>query len=303
MRKKVRNLFLMLSLSMPLAFNSFFAAEVKPDELNDQALAQQLANSKVNYSQAKGWADNKSTIFTTIFNHDGTYRGYRISQLTKADDVDNLHAQYKQDAKNSCSLSQLNKIEVDYEGEKTPGVDIICMQSVGNEGVANITSGKVIVNKGYGQVDGYLVGVKVVGSTFTNIKGGVLSDDILYVTSDDGGSASIEVKKQIEETNENQLNIKKYIPIILIAIGIVLVIVILTFVIIKVVKKRKNKKELVVDMETDYQPNVEETEIKVDINNDVVVDQEQANQPILMENYQGLVKSTGEKGEHYYGHE
>lgn len=303
MGKKIRNLCLMLSLSIPLIFNLFLAAEVKPGELNDQAFAQQLANSKVDYSQATGWADNKSTIFTTIFNQDGAYRGYRISQLTKADDVDNLHTQYKQDAKNSCSLSQVNKIEVDYEGEITQGVDIICMQSVGNEGVANIASDKLIINKGYGQVDGYLVGVKVVNATFTNIKGGVLSNDILYVTSDDGGSANIEVKKQIAERNENQSNIKKHIPIILIAIGIMLVIVIQTFIIFKVVKKRNNKEEKAVDMETDYQPNVKEEEINTDINNDMVEDQEKLNQPILMENYQSLVKSTGEKGEHYYGHE
>ena len=303
MGKKIRNLFLMLSLSMPLICNLFFAADVKPGELNDQALAQQLANSKVNYSRAKGWSDNKSTIFTTIFNQDGTYRGYRISQLTKGDDVDNLHAQYKQDAKNSCSLSQVNKIEVDYAGEKEQGVDIICMQSLGNEGVADIENGKVTINRGYGQVDGYLVGVKVVNSTFTNIKGGVLSDDILYVTSDDGGSASIEVKQQNEEENKNQLNVKKYILIILITIGIVLLIVILTFVIVKVVKKRKNQEEPVVDMETDYQPIIDEEAINVDINNYVVEDQEKLEQPIMMENYHGLVKSTGEKGEHYYGHE
>lgn len=303
MGKKIRNLCLMLSLSIPLIFNLFLAVEVKPGELNDQALAQQLANSKVDYSQATGWADNKSTIFTTIFNQDGTYRGYRISQLTKADDVDNLHTQYKQDAKNSCSLSQVNKIEVDYEGEITQGVDIICMQSVGNEGVANIASDKVIINKGYGQVDGYLVGVKVVNSTFTNIKGGVLSNDILYVTSDDGGSASIEVKQQNEEQNKNQLNVKKYIPILLITIGIVLLIVTLTFVIVKVVKKRINKEDPVVDMETDYQPIIDEEAINVDINNDVVDDQEKLEQPIMMKNYHGLVKSTGEKGEHYYGHE
>lgn len=303
MGKKIRNLCLMLSLSIPLIFNLFLAVEVKPGELNNQALAQQLANSKVDYSQAKGWADNKSTIFTTIFNQDGTYRGYLISQLTKADDVDNLHAQYKQDAKNSCSLSQVNKIEVEYEGEITQGVDIICMQSVGNEGVADIENGKVTINRGYGQVDGYLVGVKVVNSTFTNIKGGVLSDDILYVTSDDGGSASIEVKQQNEEQNKNLFNVKKYIPIFLITIGFVLLIVILTFIIVKVVKKTKNKKDPVVEMETDYQSIIDAEAINVDINNDVVEDQEKLEQQIMMENYHGLVKSTGEKGEHYYGHE
>ena len=47
--KKIRNLCLMLSLSIPLIFNLFLAGEVKPGELNDQALAQQLANSKVDF--------------------------------------------------------------------------------------------------------------------------------------------------------------------------------------------------------------------------------------------------------------
>lgn len=172
--------------------NINFAKTVTEVTYNDQELANKLKNAPMDISLASGYKENgQSTVFTTLFDVDGTYRGYRINQIFRDQAPANHIEELKTSSAQACSLSEINEFSAEYEGKEHQAFDIICMQSVGNERVADIKDKVVTINPNYGKTDGYLVGVQVPNYTFEELAGAEVSGDILYIMDNKGGSAKL----------------------------------------------------------------------------------------------------------------
>lgn len=198
---KLKKLFICLIVVVSFLFNQHYASEV----YTDQQLAQELKNAPMDISLASGWTPNgESRIFTTIYDQAGTYRGYRINQIFR-DGIPNEHLkQLQKDAKNECNISEVSQKEFDYQGESKEGFEIICMQDVGNNGSATIKDNVVTINPNYGQEEGYLIGIQVPHYTFKEVKGGEVRDNILYITDNAGGSATLEALEPSAEEESTE---------------------------------------------------------------------------------------------------
>lgn len=236
MKRKLLLLLLFISFSI-----NTITIDADVGLINDQTLAKELSALDVDTSLAKGWNKDSSMIFTTIFDSSGDYRGYRTTQIFKEKIDKSLVKDYRKDATNVCSIFELNEIEVEYEGETKPAIDFICMQSVGNEGVADIKDDKLTIQDNYGVADGYLVGILVYNRNFDKIKGGEEKGGVLYVLDNEGGSAVLVEKEEPTDTKQNTtLPLSKDL-ILFGVIGIfALIVIILLIVVIKKIRNKKN---------------------------------------------------------------
>lgn len=239
-------LFLSVILLNPITTYAEEQEDNNNQKVNDQVLAQQLMEEEINTNVVSGWQKNdKSFIFTTIYDDFGDYRGYKIVQINKGDTNPQEVIDYRNDIKNVCSIGELQETTLEYDGEEHQSINIVCMQKVGNEGSFTLDGDKVTINKGYGKTDGYVVGLKVLNSSFDEVKGGNIVNDILYVDDNNGGSAITIPKEVVEEeqsqemtnTSTNNLDKEK-----IILIGLVVGIVIIVILIICLIKKKKNNK-------------------------------------------------------------
>ena len=221
----------------------------RASEVNDQQLAKELIGQDVDLSLAHGWADNKSTIFTTIYDDSGAYRGYRITQIFKDGGSEDIEKDYKQDGAKVCSIFEIDTKDVDYEQDNYQAIDFVCMQEVGNQKSTTIKGDKVTINKGYGQVDGYLVGVRVYNKTFSDVKGAKVVDNTLFITSDDGGSAVLKDNQETAPTKKPKLD-KQQLVLLVAGSGGLLLLIGLIILLFKLFKRKGNNKQtnaLVVD--------------------------------------------------------
>lgn len=205
--KKFYTFSLLVIVSILTVTNSFYAEDVSSVTYNDQELANKLKNAPMDISLASGYKENgQSTVFTTLFDVDGTYRGYRINQIFKDQAPANHLQELKQSSAQVCSLSEINEFKTEYDGGKHQAFDIICMQSVGNENVASISDNKVSINPNYGKTEGYLVGVQVPNYTFEDLEGADVKGDILYIMDNNGGSATlVPLQTESDEKKDNSL--------------------------------------------------------------------------------------------------
>lgn len=221
----------------------------RASEVNDQQLAKELIGQDVDLSLAHGWADNKSTIFTTIYDQNGAYRGYRTTQIFKDGVSEDIEKDYKQDGAKVCSIFEIDTKDVDYEQDNYQAIDFVCMQQVGNQKSTTIKDDKLTVNKGYGQADGYLVGVRVYNKTFSDVKGAKVVDNTLFIISDDGGSAILKDNQEITPTKKTKLD-KQQLVLLVGGTGGILLLIGLISLLFKLFKRKRNNKqtnELVVD--------------------------------------------------------
>lgn len=250
-------------LTICLMFIIFSTSIIKADEkniINDQALAKSLSDNEVDTSLAHGWNKDSSMIFTTIFDSNGDYRGYRTTQMFKNDVDKSLVKEYKESASNVCTIFELKEIEVEYEGETKPAIDFICMQSVGNEGVADIKDDKLTIQDNYGVTDGYLVGIQVFNKTFSDVKGGEVKNDVLYVLDNEGGSAVlVDSETTTTDTKQNtKFTLSNEIIIIVGGTLFVILILILIIVIIRKIKKNKNNDMSNITVNNNHTPQQEQ---------------------------------------------
>ena len=193
-------LFLSVILLNPITTYAEEQEDNNNQKVNDQVLAQQLMEEEIDTNVVSGWQKNdKSFIFTTIYDDFGDYRGYKIVQINKGDTNPQEIIDYRNDIKNVCSIGELQETTLEYDGEEHQSINIVCMQKVGNEGSFTLDGDKVTINKGYGKTDGYVVGLKVLNSSFDEVKGGNIVNDILYVDDNNGGSAITIPKEVVEE--------------------------------------------------------------------------------------------------------
>lgn len=216
-------------------------------ETNDQELASELSKTEVDFSLASGWHDGNSRIFTTLYDENGKYRGYRTTEVFENGVPENLVSDYQSSGSKVCSVFEVNTVDVEYEGASRQAVDFICTQEVGNGNPATVEGDKLTINKGFGKTDGYLVGISVLNKTFDNVVGGEVKNNVVYVLDNNGGSADIvalDTKEEGEEENTegstSGFDFKKMLPVIAIGGGVLLVIIIIV-VIVMMVKKRKKK--------------------------------------------------------------
>lgn len=236
--------YLVIALTIISTININCASEV-----NDQQLAKELIGQNVDLSLAHGWADNKSTIFTTIYDQSGAYRGYRTTQIFKDGVSEDIEKDYKQDGAKVCSIFEIDTKDVDYEQDNYKAIDFVCMQEVGNQKSTTINGDKLTINKGYGQVDGYLVGVRVYNKTFSDVKGAEVVDNTLFIISDDGGSAILKDNQETTTTKKPKLDKQQLVVLVGGSAGILLLIV-LIILLFKLFKRKRNNKQtntLVVD--------------------------------------------------------
>lgn len=218
-------------------------------EVNDQQLAKELIGQDVDLSLAHGWAENKSTIFTTIYDESGAYRGYRTTQIFKDGVGEDIEQDYKQDGAKVCSIFEIDTKDVDYEQDNYQAIDFVCMQEVGNQKSTTIKGDKVTINKGYGQVDGYLVGVRVYNKTFSDVKGAKVVDNTLFIISDDGGSAILKDNQETTPAKKPKLD-KQQLVLLVAGCGGILLLIVLIILLFKLFKRKiinKQTSELVVD--------------------------------------------------------
>lgn len=233
-------------------------------EVNDQQLAKELIGQNVDLSLAHGWADNKSTIFTTIYDESGAYRGYRTTQIFKDSVSEDIEKDYKQDGAKVCSIFEIDTKDVDYEQDNYQAIDFVCMQEVGNQKSTTIKGNKLTINKGYGQVDGYLVGVRVYNKMFSDVKGAEVVDNTLFIVSDEGGSAILKDNQETITTKKPKIDKQQVVLLVGGSAGILLLMV-LIILLFKLFKRKRNKKQtnaLVVD------PNSIKQQVPVDQQNE-----------------------------------
>ena len=82
---KKLNKLLTICLMFIIVFSTSIVQADEKNIINDQVLAKSLSANKVDTSLAKGWNKDTSMIFTTIFDSNGDYRGYRTTQVLKND--------------------------------------------------------------------------------------------------------------------------------------------------------------------------------------------------------------------------
>lgn len=237
LNKKILLIFVFLLFVSPV---SLLAAEKNKEVVNDQTFAKELAKTEVDFSLASGWYEDKSSIYTTLFDENGKYRGYRTTQIFANNIDDAIINDYKEDGEKVCSIFELNTINVDYQGSTHEAIDFICTQEVGNENVAKIDGDKLTINSDFGKTEGYLVGISMRNNTFVDVVGGEVKNDVVYVLDNNGGSAKITpIMVDGENTTSDEKKLFDFIPIILIiAISVILLIIIIV-IIIKL--KNKNK--------------------------------------------------------------
>ena len=239
---KKLNKLLTLCLMFIIVFSTSIVKAEEKNIINDQALAKSLSANEVDTSLAKGWNKDTSMIFTTIFDSNGNYRGYRTTQVFKNEVDKSLVKEYKDTAGNVCTIFELKEIEVEYEGSTKPAIDFICMQSVGNEGVVDIKDDKLTIQDNYGITDGYLVGIQVFNKSFSDVEGGEVKNDVLYVLDNEGGSAVlVDSEATTTDTKQNtEFVLSKEMIIIAGGALFVILLLILIIVIIRKIKKNKN---------------------------------------------------------------
>lgn len=243
--KLLITIFLSCSLLLPPFNQNVFADEIT--SINDQTLAKKLKEEPIDVSATKGWYEDKSTIFTTIYDDTGQYRGYKTVQIFKNGVEQATIDDYKSSAKNVCTLGEVTKEEVDYDNGTYDALNVVCMQTVGNENAFTLDKDNVTINPGYGKTDGYIVGLKVINKSFEKVDGGQVVNDTLFIDSNEGGSATL-VEKKVDAQPEPEKPKSTNYKIILLGIGAIVVIIII--IIIFFVKKKKNKD----DGNNDYQP-------------------------------------------------
>lgn len=247
MLKRFKLLLILFIVLIPIKNNA--DSKETPNGVNDQTFATDLAKTEVDISLASGWYKDESSIFTTLYDEYGKYRGYRTTQIFKNGVKDATIEDYNENGAKVCNVFEMNTIEVEYEGSTYEAIDFICTQEVGNQNVAKVTDNKITLNKGYGKTDGYLVGVSIRNKTFENVKGGEVANDVVYIIDNEGGSGDIvdiTTTPQEGESTSSGFDFKKFLP--LIALGgvglvVILIIVVIVLLIKKLFKKGKNNQQ------------------------------------------------------------
>lgn len=243
--KKINLLFLLVLILNPIV-NLADKKDTSKSGVNDQTFATELAKTEVDLSLASGWYNDESSIFTTLYDEYGKYRGYRTTQIFKNGVKDATLEDYNENGAKVCSVFEMNTIDVEYEGSTHQAIDFICTQEVGNQNVAKVEGNKITLNKGYGKADGYLVGVSVRNKTFNNVKGGEVANDVVYIIDNNGGSADIVDIKASDKSEKDKSDTTKssdinYIAIISCIIALIVLVVLFVVLIKKVAKKGKIK--------------------------------------------------------------
>ena len=252
-----------------LLFNSIITTNASVIDKNDLDLAKELKSQNINTTLINGFTNDKSNIYITIFDENLNYRGYRFLEIYNNQINEDTIIDYKKSAKNECSISEVNKINVNYANNEKNAIDVICMQGIGNEGIVSFNNDDVIINKNYGKTDSYLVGVQVLNKTFTNVSNGVVIDNILYIDNNNEGSAKLIDQKS---TKSNNNNIKLLILVIFILISLCIIIFIGYKVILKSRKSAKTLKISKKKNKSDIKDVNEKTEListnNIDLNDD-----------------------------------
>ncbi len=257
MLKRFKLLLLLFIVLIPIKNNA--DSKENPNGVNDQTFATELAKTEVDLSLASGWYNDESSIFTTLYDEYGKYRGYRTTQIFKNGVKDTTLEDYNENGAKVCSVFEMNTIDVEYEGSTHQAIDFICTQEVGNQNVAKVEGNKITLNKGYGKTDGYLVGVSVRNKTFENVKGGEVANDVVYIIDNEGGSGDIvdiTTTPPEGESTSSGFDFKKFLPIIAIGgIGLVVILVIVVIILLikKLLKKGKKNQQLQPQPQTQYQ--------------------------------------------------
>ena len=212
--------------------------------INDQELAISLFDVEPANTLTTGFVEGVANIFTTIYDANGEYRGYRINQIYEKNMPEGNKQAMEVEAKNVCTLAEVVDKNYNYDNQQYEGLDIVCMQKVGNNGSTTVdkSTSTLKLHKGYGVEKGYLVGVYIPSATYESVVGGVVENNVLYITDNAGGSASFNIVSTLNEENTSSKPIFNGAVIMMcIVVSIIIFVLILLIIMLKKRKVQKSK--------------------------------------------------------------